>query len=132
MSVQVVEVGDVVNPAVLIEDYHNFFADAFDVHHAPAYEVLDSAAYLGRATPFVGTHPRRLAFDPHKPRAAYRAVGHECHRLCVGLSAVGVDTGYLGYYLASFFDIKHVVLVNVEGAHNVGVVERRTLHDGAR
>ena len=96
------------------------------------YEMLDAACDLRLAAVFVGAYPCRLALNASERSATHRAGAHKLNRAAVGFAAFQVHAHDFRNDFATFFHIQVVAFVNVELANDVFVVQRCTLHDGAR
>ena len=94
--------------------------------------MLDATLDLGRAPLFVGTEPGRLALNAFQRRATLGTVAYEAHLLAHQQAGRGVDRGNLGYDFAPLLDIDHVAYVQVEGVHEIFVVQGGPLDNRAR
>ena len=129
---QVVDVGAVFEITLFAKVIDHFLADAVDVHHAAPHEVLDSAFDLRCASVFVGTYAGRFPLDAYERSAAGGAVGDKFHRCRSGFALRRVNSGYFRYDFAPFFNVEHIMLMYVESAYYVGIVERRAFYNRAR
>ena len=111
--------------------FHGFFADALDVHHLSAHEVLHAACQLRGASELIGALPCSLTLNPDERCAACRTMAYEPHRFCSGFALAHVHSGYLGYDFPTFLNIEHVVLMDAEGVDYVFVVQRCAFHHRA-
>ena len=117
--------------AAIIESGHGFLADAVDVHHLAADEVLDAAHDLRWAVVLIGTRPRCFTLHTHQLSAASGTVRHEGDLLGLRVAPRQFHTGDFGDDFATLFHVHPVALVDVEAVEDVGIVQRCALDDGA-
>ena len=66
---EVIQVCHIIDESALVEYHGDFLADAVNIHGMASHKVLDAAADLWPAAPFVGAHPSRLTLDALQRRA---------------------------------------------------------------
>ncbi len=94
--------------------------------------MLNAPHNLRHAAVFVGAYPCGLALHAYELCAACRAVAHKPYRRVAGDTLGELYTGDFWDDLAAFFHVEHIVLVDVEGAHDILVVHGGTFYDSAR
>ncbi len=76
--------------------------------------MLYAADNLRRTGIAVGAYPCRLAFYSAKGAAACRAMAYKFYLFRIRLPGRDVDINNLWDYFPTFFNIQHVMVVNVE------------------
>src|SRR5574344_2696132 len=111
---------------------YGFGTERFYVHSVTTDKVFYFAFNLWGASRIVGAIRCSFACIPDQRRTAFGTARDELDFFAEKYGAgLLVDSNNLGNNLACLFNVNHVAAVEVKLLHNVGVVKRSALHNGA-
>ena len=131
VAIQVVDVGDVPDPALLVEQVDGLRPQSVDIHRLAADEMFHLAFLLGLTAALVGTAPGRFSFHTHQRRPAFGTGADELHRTGVSCAFPRLYGRNLGDNLSAFLHPDKVTFVQVERAHEIFVIEGGAFDDSA-